>query len=188
MKLEDIATISVGQILTRVNDPNSEMKYKVLQPRAISEGVIRDEFIDEACVSKKMDEDKLTKEGDVVIKLSTPYEAAVVDEAHTGLLIPSFCAVIRGQTSVNPSYLCALLNSSYVKEQIMRKIAGNIRVMVKISDLRMVKIPDVSESTMEMIGNEYRLSMRKMELLSQMIQIEKEIMDNNVLRVLKEAE
>ena len=188
MKLEDIATISVGQILTRVTDPNSELNYKVLQPRAISEGIIRDEFIDEVFVSKTMDDDKLTKAGDVVIKLSTPYEAAVVDEAHAGLLIPSFCAVIRGRTKVYPDYLCALLNSSYIKGQIMRKIAGTVRAMVKISDLRMVDVPDVSESTMESIGNEYRLSMRKMELLSQMIQVEKEIMDSNVLRVLKEAE
>lgn len=186
MKLENIATLSVGQILTRVTDADSDIQYKVLQPKAIDNGVIDDEQLDIVNVSKEIDSDKFTKQGDVVIKLSTPYEAAVIDEKHVGLLIPSFCAVIRAPKGVNPYYICALINSSYIKDQIKSKIAGTIRPMVKISDLRTVDIPELPQEKMSAIGEEYELSLKKLDLLSQIINTEKEIMDNKLLAIVLE--
>ena len=32
---------------------------------------------------------------DIIIKLSTPYEACVIDDDNVGLVIPSFCAILR---------------------------------------------------------------------------------------------
>lgn len=188
MKLEDIATLSVGQILTRVTDDGSEIIYKVLQPKAIDNGVINDEQLDTVNVSKEIDADKFTKKGDVVIKLSTPYEAAVIDEKHVGLLIPSFCAVLRTQKDINPYFICALINSSYIKEQIKSKIAGTVRPMVKISDLRTVEIPEITSDKMSALGKEYELSLNKLDLLIKIISTEKEIMDNKLLAMVLEED
>ena len=187
MRLESVATISVGQILTRVLDWKSETKVKVLQPKAIGNGVIDDDCIEEIPVSKEIDQDKLTRVGDVVIKLSTPYEAVVIDEQHNNLVIPSFCAVLRTNAALNSYYICALLNSTYIKEQIKAKIAGTIRPMVKINDLRNVEIPDVSKDKMESIGKEYELSLKKLDLLSRIINTEKEIMENRLLEIVLEG-
>ena len=139
MKLESVASLSVGQILTRVaTDENSEIQYRVLQPKAIGNGAIKDDDLNIVGFVKEVDSEKFTRKGDVVIKLSTPYEAVVIDENHVGLVIPSFCAAIRVEKDINPYYICALINSSYIKEQIKSRIAGTIRPMVKISDLRTV--------------------------------------------------
>ena len=187
MKLENVAAISVGQILTRVaTDEDSEIQYKVLQPKAIGNGVIKDDYLNESGFVKEVEPEKFTEEGDVIIKLSTPYEAVVIDEEHVGLIIPSFCAAIRPQPDINPYYLCALINSSYIKDQLKSKIAGTVRPMVKISDLRIVKIPDISDEKMNRLGEEYRLSLKKLDLLSQIISTEKEIMDNKLLALVLE--
>lgn len=187
MKLEDIATLSVGQILTRVvTDENSEIQYKVLHPKAIGNGVIKDDDLNIMGFVKEVDREKFTRTGDVVIKLSTPYEAVVIDENHADLVIPSFCAVIRTDEDINPYYLCALVNSSYIKDQIKARIAGVVRPMVKISDLRTVEIPEVSKDRMSALGNEYELSLKKLDLLSQIMSTEKEIMDNKLLEIITE--
>lgn len=188
MKLENIASLSVGQILTRVaTDENSEIQYKVLQPKAIGNGVIKDDFLNDVGFVKEVEREKFTKEGDVVIKLSTPYEAVVIDENHVDLVIPSFCAVIRTEEGINPYYICALVNSSYIKDQIKARIAGTVRPMVKISDLRTVEIPEISKEKMNSLGEEYKLSLKKLDLLSQIINAEKEIMDNKLLALVLEG-
>lgn len=186
MKFEDIATISVGQILTRIGSEDSELQYTVLHPRAINNGSINDDQLDEIKSSKEIDGDKITKKDDIVIKLSTPYEAVVIDDNHSGLLIPSFCAVFRCKEKINPYYICALINSSFIKEKIKSKIAGTVRPMVRISDLRIIDIPEVSEEQMNDIGKEYELSLEKRSLLSRMMKIESDIMDNKLLKVIVE--
>ena len=98
-KLEDLAEISVGQIIARVRETDSSetTTYRVLQPRSITEGAIIDEFVTEETLSSKIGGDRLSSEGDVIIKLSTPYEAAVIDKLHAGYLIPSFCAMVKAK-------------------------------------------------------------------------------------------
>ena len=189
MKLENIATLSVGQILTRVaTDENSEIQYKVLQPKAIGNNVIKDEDLTDVRFAKDVEKDKFTREGDIVMKLSTPYDAVVIDENHVGLVIPSFCAVLRTEEEINPYFICALINSSYIKDQIKARIAGTVRPMMKISDLRTVKIPKVSKDKMKAIGEEYQLSLKKLDLLTKIINSEKEIMDNKLLATVLEDE
>lgn len=189
MKFEDIATISVGQILTRVESENSEIHYTVLHPRAIVNGFINDSQLDEINVSKAIDDDKITREGDVVIKLSTPYEAVVIDKEHENLLIPSFCAVFRCKTDIDPYFICALINSSYIREKIKSKIAGTVRPMVRISDLRLIDFPEINKHKMKKYGAEYKLSLKKRELLSKMTLNEIEIMNNKLAKlILEEAE
>ena len=189
MKLENIATLSVGQILTRVaTDENSEIQYKVLQPKAIGNNVIKDEDLTDVRFAKDVEREKFTREGDIVMKLSTPYDAVVIDENHVDLVIPSFCAVIRTEEGINPYYVCALINSSYIKEQLKARMAGTVRPMMKISDLRTVKMPKVSNDKMKSIGDEYQLSLKKLDLLTRIINSEKEIMDNKLLATVLEDE
>ena len=100
MRLEEIASVTTGQIMTRVTvDKNAGEqvidKVRVLSPKALVAGIIVKEDLGEAELGKQIDEDKYTREGDVVIKLSTPYDAAYISEENAGLALPSFCAVIR---------------------------------------------------------------------------------------------
>lgn len=72
MRLEEIASVTVGQIMTRVaadRDSGDSVAdtVKVLVPKAISSGVIIKEDLGDAELTKVIDEEKFTQAGDVVI-------------------------------------------------------------------------------------------------------------------------
>ena len=64
---------------------------------------------------------------------------------------------------------------------------GSIRPMVKVSDLRNIDIPYVSEEDMADIGQAYILSGKKKSILSDMIETETKIMENIVLKSIKKG-
>lgn len=190
MKLDEIASVIAGQIMTRVTDENVQGEtIQVLVPKAISEGIILKESLGEAILSKDVDDDKYTKEGDVVIKLSTPYDAAYVTADNVGFVIPSFCAAIRvsKDSQLDAKYLSAFLNTSYVRNQLMAKVVGSNRPMIKITDVRALEIPKVSVQDMKDIGEAYMLSGKKKSVLLEMVETESKLMESIVLESIKEG-
>ena len=192
MKLEDIANITVGQIMTRVsvntNIGNKVLKKeRVLIPKAISNGVIIANNLGYVDLIKEIDKEKYTQEGDVILKLSTPYDAAYVTFENVGLAIPSFCAAIRVfDKNVDAKYISAFLNTKYIKDILTEK-ADIVRPMVKISDIRALKIPKVSLKDMKDIGEAYMHTGQKKEVLHEMINAENTLMENIVLTSIKEG-
>lgn len=192
MKLGDIATITAGQIMTRVSNNSKKIEndsVKVLAPSAIAEGAVIDENLGIANLIKGVDDDKITHENDLVIKLSTPYDSAIIDKAHEGLIIPSFCAAIRlkEDTRYSLKFLCAVLNSSYIRDLLAGMVQGSVRPMIRISDVRELELPNIEPARMEQIGEAFVLSGQKRAILSEMILNEKKIMDDMILLSIKEA-
>ena len=185
MKLKEVAKITVGQIMPRVSAENKNEEeiigtVNVLAPKAISDGIIVKENLGELQIC--------TKEGDVVVKLSTPYDATYVTKENEGLAVPSFCAIIRvKEDKLDAKYLSAFFNTEYVREILKSKVMGSIRPMVKVSDLRNLDIPYVSEEDMADIGQAYILSGKKKSILSDMIETETKIMENIVLKSIKKG-
>ena len=72
--------------------------------------IIDDELAIEAVGEVK--DENYTREGDVVIKLSTPYDSVYVDKAHEGIMITSFGMVIRKkpEADIDMQYLSMFLN------------------------------------------------------------------------------
>lgn len=192
MKLKDISEILVGQIMTRVTDESGDDGRKVtaLTPKAINDGHIEKEYLKEILVTKLLDADKYTKKGDVIIKLSTPYDAAYIDEENEGYVIPSFLAAIRitDTTKIDGKYLTALINTKYIHSQMESMQAGAYRAMIRVSDIREIEIPNISIETMRHIGQEYELSCQKRQVLWEMLNLERKIMENVVLQSIKESE
>ena len=194
MTLENIASVTAGQIMTRVTadkDAGEQVveSVKVLVPKAIVSGVIVKEDLGDAELGKQIDEEKYTHEGAVVIKLSTPYDAAYVNEENAGIAIPSFCAAIRitDNDKVDARYLTAFLNSSYVRDELTAKVVGSARPMIKITDIRALEIPELNMKDMQDIGKAFVLSGLKKATLQEMIDNETKLMENVVLASIKEG-
>lgn len=194
MTLENIASVTAGQIMTRVTadkDAGEQVveSVKVLVPKAIVSGVIVKEDLGNAELGKKIDEEKYTQEGDVVIKLSTPYDAAYVGEENAGIAIPSFCAAIRiiDDDKMDARYLTAFLNSSYVRDELTAKVVGSTRPMIKITDIRALEVPELNMKDMQDIGKAFVLSGLKKATLQEMIDNETKLMENVVLASIKEG-
>ena len=176
MTLENIASVTAGQIMTRVTadkDAGNQAveNVKVWVPKAIVSGVIVKEDLGKAELGKQIDEEKYTHEGDVVIKLSTPYDAAYVNEENAGIAIPSFCAAIRitDNDKMDAMYLTAFLNSSHVRDELTAKVVGSARPMIKITDIRALEVPELNMKDMQDIGKAFVLSGLKKATLQEMI-------------------
>lgn len=187
--LNDIAEIVGGQIMTRVTSKTNDAIEiaTVLMPKAIVPGGIIRDYLGETLLSKSVSSDKYTKEGDIIIKLASPYDAAAISISEEGLLIPSFCAAIRITKSecMDVKYLAAFLNSSYVRNILSLVASGVSRPMIKISDIRALKIPNVPFQDMKEIGEAYALSSKKKMILQDMIKAEENLMENIVLESIK---
>lgn len=184
MRLEEVSEIIVGQIMTRVtaNSDDDGKTIRVLSPKAISNGIINMDDVGTAVITKEIDKDKYTREGDVVIKLSTPYDAAYITGKTVELAIPSFCAIIRLlDNKMDAKYLCAFLNSIYVRDQLTAKVSGGVKPMVKVTDIRSLELPNVSKTDMKDIGEAFMLSGKKKEALLEMICTEDQIMNTIVM-------
>lgn len=102
MRLETVATkILAGQIMTRSiakeEAGDGVIKVcKVLSPKAIVSGRVVYKDLGEAKLKKEVDGEKVTQLGDIVIKLATPYDSVFITEKEAGLIVPSFCVIIRG--------------------------------------------------------------------------------------------
>ena len=114
IKLKELCTIKTGAPTGRakkIPDGVEPRDVRVLLPRAMQQGVIDDEELAVETVGE-VKEENYTHEGDVVIKLSTPYDSVYIDKAHEGIMITSFGMVLRknADSELNMQYLSMFLN------------------------------------------------------------------------------
>lgn len=174
-----IAELIGGQIMTRISfnaqkDDESAIveRRKILIPKAISNGKVNHKELPEEALMVKADSKKLTKTGDIVIKLSTPYDAALITEDDEGLLIPSFCAILTNIKEVDTKYLLAFLNSVCFKDEIKKSVAGLVMTIVSVGKIREIVIPQATIEEQKRIGNEYWKVLERMELLNRICELE----------------
>ncbi|MGI6372009.1 MAG: hypothetical protein ACOX1R_02265 [Caldicoprobacterales bacterium] len=196
MKLKDIThKIYSGQIITRV-EAKAEIgdrvveERKVLVPKAILEGRIIHSDLGLVKLKRKADENRVTKEGDIILKLSTPHDAVYIQKEDEGLMVPSFCTIIRGvdTSKADPRFITAYLNTQYTRELLRSRVAGSRVSMINLRDVKELEIPDVPLEKQKLIGEAYTLSRQKQETLYKLLENEKLIMNTMVLNFVKEAQ
>ena len=196
MKIADISgKIYSGQIISRV-DAKEEVgdvvleERKVLIPKAISGGRVTHADLGTVKLKKTVDEDRITRQGDIVLKLSTPYDAAYIGKDDEGLVVPSFCSILRGieASKADTQFITAYLNTEYVREILKSKVAGTTMPMIKISDVRDLEIPNVSPEKQKALGEAYSLSCQKQDVLREMLFNEQVLINSVVLNAVKEAQ
>ncbi len=182
-KLKDFAEIIGGQIMTRakIENPNDEIieVRKVIMPKAIQDiGLIDADLLQEEEFKIAIDEKKLARAGDIVIKLSSPYDAAMVHEESAGSVVPSFCAIIRIKESITTyelisDYLLAFLNSSRCKDQLNKQVQGAVVSILSVGKLREIEVPVPAANRQHAIGSEYGETQEKIAILKRIIELEK---------------
>ena len=177
--IEQYGTIEVigGQIMTRIaakeDDIDFIKKVKVVIPKAITaEGFISIEDMPEEKLKTEPPIDRITREGDIVIKLSTPFDSAIVTKETEGCIVPSFCAIIRNNGTLDIDYLRAFLASKDCKEQLKAKVVGAVMSILSIGKIKSVEIPDLDEEQQRKIGAHYRKVQEKLQTMRQIILLE----------------
>lgn len=159
MKLSKCAEVKSGLVLSRKKSSKTkEYRYNCLNLKAVnSQGYIEKESLDTFYAQEVLSEDYLTKSGDIIVRLTHPYTAILIDDNTKGILISS--NFIKIETDLNkliPEYLEWCLNTESIKRDINKHTSAfTIKTInpgyykdfnIKLVDLdRQKKIAEVSK-------------------------------------------
>lgn len=188
-KLFELAEVKNGQILTRFCDRDAMegVRIKVITPGCISNGIINHEDLGENTLKEGVDQSKLmiAEPGDIIIKLSTPYDSAIVREMDKNLVIPSFCAMVRCNEGVNKDYILAVLNSKRSIDKLVSEISGQGMRVIKIGSIKELEIPDIGDDEQISIGGLYAEGLKEAELLRKLAKNQMELINGLIEQKLK---
>ena len=187
--IADLAGMNIigGQISSRVEAKDVSEKYdtmKVLIPKAISNGKVSMEELGTLDVKIGVDPKRITKAGDIVMKLSTPYDACLITKDEEGLLVPSFCAIINNvHEYISKEYLLAYINSKACQLQIKNLVTGSTIAILSSGQIKKLSIPVPEIEIQREIADKYIEGVEKVKLLEKIVRLEKEYLDSRFLEM-----
>lgn len=134
MKLGEIASVRSGLVLSRkLARENPVQRYRLLNLRSITpEGYINLNETDVFDAKEPLPREYLSQVGDIVIRLSAPYTAVLIDEESEDMVVSSNFVIVRTDPQVLlPEFLYWLLNTSEVKHRMFENSSSNMLGAVK---------------------------------------------------------
>lgn len=147
MKLQDLASVRSGLVLSRKQAKGpSEYRYPLINLRCIQqEGTIQLNEADIYEAKEPLKGEYLSQSGDIIVRLTVPYTAVLIDETTSGMVISSNFVVIRIEDKqLLPEYLFWLLNTQKVKRKIYENTTSNMLGAVKtkfLTDFELTLLP-----------------------------------------------
>lgn len=178
-----------GQIVQRAivdearGDEVVDAKRKTIVAKTINEGLIDDESVVLNDYKMNFDEKKLTHEGDVVVKMSAPYNAVIIDKDHEGLLVSSFCSIIRNINEIDKRYLVAFLNSNLAQNQLKESVTGSIMSILSNGKLYDLEIPVPSKEKQVEIGEYFEKTIKNRIIFQKILALEEKKLDALIRKV-----
>ena len=162
-----IADVERGEV---VLDP----QRKTIVAKTVSEGLIDEEGVVVNDYKTTFDDKKLTHEGDIVVKLSAPYNAVIIDKEHEGMLVSSFCSIIRNVNEIDKRYLVAFLNSDVAQTQLKNSVVGTVMSILSNGKLGELEIPVPSLEKQKEIGTFFEKTIKNRVILQKIMKLEEE--------------
>jgi len=178
ISIDKLGIIVGGQIMSRVTanpDAGDEIveSRRVLVPKSINaDGSIDVTVMPEEDLKVEADPKKVTEVGDIVMKLSPPYDAGLVTDASQGCLVPSFCAIVKPSSDVDIHYLLAFMNSALCKNQLQSQVSGSVMTVLSVGKVKKVNMPIPPIEEQRKIGKRYMESQRKLSIIRQIAFLE----------------
>lgn len=171
MKLGNMATVRSGLVLSRkqAREP-SNIRYPLLNLRSINaSGYIDLDQTDVFDATEYLAPEYLSQIGDVIIRLTAPYTAVLIDKVTTGLVISSNFVIIRAdRKEILPEYLFWLLNTPKIKHAIYENSSSNMLGATKARYFSEFEISPLAISKQQEIAAMNELAMKEIRLLRQL--------------------
>ncbi len=182
IKLKDIKGIEVfdGLIIGRKESMVKNYTYQVLTNRAIEFGIIDSDYNRTLDTEKLIDENRLTKEGDIVLKKSFPFDSCYIPKEYSNYLTSTFSVIIRNSSKeIDTGYLLAYLNSKYAFNEI-NKLFENFKSKIILSKRQYLEmnivLPDLE--TQIKIGKKYFENIERIRETKNVIKENASLVDN----------
>lgn len=171
MKLQDLASVRSGLVLSRkqakepVGYPYRSINLRAIQPDAL----INLSEVDVYQAKEPLKPEYLSQIGDIIVRLTAPYTAVLVDETTEGMVISSNFVVIRIESEkLLPEYLFWLLNTQSVKRDIYENATSNMLGAVNAKFLAEIEIALLPIAEQQKLAQIYLTSRREIRLLREL--------------------
>lgn len=190
MLLGNFSSIATGLVLSRkkykkTDNASDIIEYKVLTLKSFEDdGYIDTKALDFFESTEKLNEQYLTKDGDIVIRLTTPFTAVSIHKKHEGFVISSNFAIIRLKTNTNKfiaGYVSLFLNSEELKKQFNRSSRGTAIPVIKVTDLKDIDIKEIPLDLQNKLFQINKIFSKEKFLLKKMI-VEKNELKKSILK------
>lgn len=182
MFLSDVSTVRTGLVTARKQAKGPEkglfQEYRLLSLRCIKEPGVLDVSLAEPYMSRELlKSDFLTKRDDILVRLSAPYTAALVDDASADYVVPSHFAIIRvDKSKVDPAYVLWILRQQSTLKQIYQNVSGTVAFgTISSNFFNDLKIDIIPLEKQRLIGAILKLSEREQTLLSELAKAKAEL-------------
>ena len=168
-KINEIADVSLGAPITRISKRYDGVK----EEREVLYCKVDELYTKKEKIAVDIDEKYLTKNGDVIFKLTSPQTAICINESNKiseGVVVSSKFVIIKPQ-NVDSVFLAELLNSNIAKNQFYKFSEGIIK-QIKIKDLEKIEfeIPSLEEQ---------KKCVKSIKLINKEINIEEQLIEEN---------
>lgn len=171
MKLQDLASVRSGLVLSRKQSKEPVgYPYRSINLRAIqSDASINLSEVDVYQAKELLKSEYLSQKGDIVVRLTTPYTAVLIDETTAGMVISSNFVVIRIESqAILPEYLFWLLNTQSVKHDIYENATSNMLGAVNAKFLAEIEVAVLPIKDQYKIAQIYMSSRHEIRLLKEL--------------------
>lgn len=171
MKLGTVATIRSGLVLSRkLSRELSPFRYPLLNLRAIHpDGYILSDSLEVFYATEPLRQEYLTQRGDIIIRLSIPYTAILIDSDMVGTVVSSNFAIIRlNQGYILPEYLLWLLNTADTKKKIYESSSSNMLSAVRPTFFAELEILPLTLADQEKVAELNLLAREEIRLLKKL--------------------
>lgn len=176
MKLNKLATVKTGLVLSRKESKNADKiyEYQQLNLKAIDDnGTININDTIPFYASEDLTSNYLTQVGDIIVKTSEPYTAVYITQEYAGLVIPSHFVVIKVDTATAlPKYIAWYLNKERIKKTFRMSCAGMLK-QIKPSTIAKTEIRLPTLERQKEVVELYDISQQEIQLLEKLIKHKK---------------
>jgi restriction endonuclease S subunit len=186
IELANVSDISAGLVLRRkeAQSKNEAVKsYQLITLKSFEDdGYISIENLEDYHSTELLDERYISKQHDVLIRLSNPYTAIHITSELEGLVIPSLFAIVRSdKNEIDPGYLSFILNSDSIKQSYFKNSMGITIPVITMQTIRETRVPLPPLEKQRLISKINEL-MIKEKRLHQQLTLEKEIFNKELTK------
>lgn len=190
MKLNELATIKTGLVMARkqAKQPcNEVLWYKQLNLRSIHpDGYIERTYVEDFGAKETLPAEYLTQSGDIVVRLTTPYTAVLIDEEWKGVVVPSHFVIIRPDNRLLPEYLYWLLNTKKIREKLTQNVSSIMIGTIKPKSYACLDIEILSLEQQQRIARLNLLAKKELDLLERLREQKKLYYETAIDRIQRE--
>lgn len=171
MVLEDIAQVRTGIVTSRKKVSGSggfSQEYRLLNLKCILEpGYLDLRLAETYLASDIVNQDCITRVGDILVRLSSPYTSVIISEDECGYVVPSHFAIIRvDRSKADPAYILWTLRKDSTRRKIEQNNSGSSAFgTISSGFFSNLKIRSLPLEEQTIVGQLHLLSEKEQQLL-----------------------